>query len=186
MSVKQISKILIKNGLSENLPSSLSLGEMAFTKDTAEVFIGAPDLPRIQYRVPTDGTSPIYPYKNVKILTEFDMPKAVTSDYYTQGPLIRFSLPLVDTMTEVHAFDSEIDTVVANYSLYSIKDSSTIFAGTLRIAGSTIYGDMYTGVNFSASYANNVITLSATNGTDSILTMNVTAQTWLSLGQTNA
>lgn len=186
MSVKQISKLRIKKGLSENLPISLSEAEMAFTTDTGEVFIGAPNFERIEYRSGSGNTNDsIYPYQNIKILTEFDFPKAITSDYYTMGPLKRVSIPVTSTPSQIYKFDSGLDAAVINYSLYSLNLNKTIYCGILKMYPDNIYGDVMNGITFSTSYDGTAMTLSSTNTTDSILVMNMSAQTWQTMRQTN-
>ena len=184
MAVKQISKIIIKKGLSENLPVSLSEGEFAYATDTGEVFIGAPYLPSIAYR--GDVSNLKYPYRNVKLMTEFDFPKAITTDYYTLGPLVKFSLPITKTYTTVFTFDHGIDTICANYSLYSTETSKPVFVGNISIAQDQVYGKSLDGVSFQTTFSNNVVQLQAINNTSSILIMNMCGQTWLSEGTINA
>ena len=184
MAVKQISKIIIKKGLAEDLPVSLSEGEFAYTTDTGEVFIGAPNLSSIAYR--GDIANLKYPYQNVKLMTEFDFPKAITTDYYTLGPLVRFSIPITNTYSTVYTFDAGVDTICANYSLYSSSTSKVIFVGNLSIAQDQVYGNTLDGVLFQTVFSNNTVQLQAINNTTSILIMNMCGQTWLTEGTINA
>lgn len=184
MAVKQISKIIIKKGLAEDLPVSLSEGEFAYVTDTGEVFIGAPNLSSIAYR--GDISNLKYPYQNVKLMTEFDFPKAITTDYYTLGPLVRFSIPISSTYSTVYTFDAGIDTICANYSLYSQTTSTPIFVGNISIIQNQVYSNSLDGVSFQTTYSNNVVQLQAINNTTSILIMNMCGQTWLTEGTRNA
>ena len=105
MPVTQISRIQIRRGSKASLPQSLSEGEMAMTTDTGEVFIGAPNLPKIAHR----GGS-IYPYQNVRLITEFDLIHTMHDHIVTTGPLMRVTSPSrssssVTTFTFVFAGD---------------------------------------------------------------------------------
>jgi len=91
MAVTQISKIQIRRGRKDNLPDALSVGEMAMTTDTGEVFIGAPDLPVVQHRAGT-----IYPYRNIRLITEFDLVHTLSDHVVTTGPLERLTAPARD------------------------------------------------------------------------------------------
>jgi Major tropism determinant N-terminal domain len=86
VAVEQISRIQIRRGKKATLPDSLSEGEMAFTTDSGEVFIGAPDFSRVQQR-----SGSIYPYKNIRILTEFDVVRTMHDHIVTTGPLQRIT-----------------------------------------------------------------------------------------------
>lgn len=67
MPVVQISRIQHRRGLSTDLPQpNLAEGELGFTLDTGELFVGAPNFPPIVGR----GN---YPYQNLRILTEFSL-----------------------------------------------------------------------------------------------------------------
>lgn len=105
MPVTQISRIQIRRGASSSLPQKLEEGEMAFTTDTGEVFIGAPNLGKIAYR----GGN-IYPYQNVRLITEFDLIHTMHDHVVTTGPLMRVSSPsrsptLVTTFTFIYTGD---------------------------------------------------------------------------------
>jgi len=80
MSVIQISRVQHRRGTSGELPDSLADGEIGMTTDTGEVFIGAPNNPKVQGRHS-------YPYQNIKILTELDVQYGVRGDVYYHGAL---------------------------------------------------------------------------------------------------
>jgi len=86
MPVTQISRIQVRRGAKDNLPQALAEGEIAMTTDTGEVFIGAPNLQRINYR----GGS-IFPYQNVRLITEFDLIHTMHDHVVTTGPLTRIT-----------------------------------------------------------------------------------------------
>lgn len=82
MTVEQISKYQMKRGRKTDLPTALAEGELAYTTDTGEVFVGAPTLPVIENRTN-------FPYQNVKLLTEFDVVHTLHDHIVTTGPLLR-------------------------------------------------------------------------------------------------
>lgn len=88
MAVIQISRIQIRTGDARDLPDNLAEGEFGMAKDTGEVFIGAPSFGPVQGRAPSLGSPGVYPYRNIKLLTEFDMQHGITGDVYYHGPLL--------------------------------------------------------------------------------------------------
>lgn len=89
MAIVQITKIQHRGGTRDNLPESLSDREIGISVDSGEIFVGAPNLNKIQYRRPGNATPEgIYPYSNIKILTEFDMSYTLTDKIYHNGPLL--------------------------------------------------------------------------------------------------
>ena len=86
MAVKQVSRITHRTGLSNELPTKLAQAEIGYTSDTGEVFIGAGANPKVSGRK-------TYPYQNIKILTEFDVVKEITGDFYQNGPLTTMTIP---------------------------------------------------------------------------------------------
>lgn len=88
MAVTQISRIQMRRGPKEDIPQALSEGEIAMTTDTGEVFIGAPNLSKIAHR----GGS-IFPYQNVRLITEFDLIHTMHDHIVTTGPLMRITSP---------------------------------------------------------------------------------------------
>jgi len=88
MAVTQISRIQIRRGPKDNLPEQLAEGEFGLTTDTGELFVGAPNLPSLDYRAGT-----VFPYKNIKILTEFDVVHTMHDHIVTTGPLLRVTHP---------------------------------------------------------------------------------------------
>lgn len=88
MPVTQISRIQIRRGPKDNIPQALEEGEMAMTTNTGEVFIGAPNLQKIAHR----GGS-IFPYQNIRLITEFDLVHSMHDHVVTTGPLMRITAP---------------------------------------------------------------------------------------------
>lgn len=104
--VTQISKVQIKRGPKESLPEQLSEGEFGMTTDSGELFVGAPNLPAIAYRQPSGNGNSVYPYRNLKILTELDLYKTLDDYVYTTGPLLRVivSKSVPDTVNAVFSY----------------------------------------------------------------------------------
>jgi hypothetical protein len=82
MAVIQISRIQHRRGFADDLPNALAEGELGFATDTGELFIGASSTDLVANRT-------AFPYKNIKILTEFDVQRSVTGDVYYHGALLR-------------------------------------------------------------------------------------------------
>lgn len=183
MAVTQISKICIKKGSINYLPDSLDEAEMCFTTDTGEVFIGAPNYGPVQYRAGTTEAG-ILPYRNIKILTEFDVAKSLTGDVMINSPLVNFNLPSGGTSSVVYTFGTGMDSIVANYSLYDENTNSVQNVGTLYIAsiGGTPtvvqVGMPLNNITFSASTnSTNQLTLSCINK-NSTYKMYMSASVW--------
>lgn len=87
MAVTQISRMQVRAGEAKDLPDNLAEGEIGMTIDDGGVFIGAPRYGPIQYRGATAENPGIFPYRNIKILTEFDTQYTITGDAYYHGPL---------------------------------------------------------------------------------------------------
>ena len=87
INLKSLSKIQIRRGLDSDLPI-LDEGELALSKDIGAVYIGAPNCTSLQYRAPgVTSPSGIFPYTNLKILTEKDVQRDISNDVYFYGPL---------------------------------------------------------------------------------------------------
>lgn len=187
MTVKQISLITMKSGEKVNLPDSLNEAEICFTNDTGEVFIGAPNFGPVQYRsdqaASTNGQG-ISPYRNIKILTEFDVTQTITGDSYTQGPLVNLVLPLSETPSTLYTFEAGINSVIASLSLYdgvNVNMVADIYIATFGGQATVCMAGMKNpGIVFSAQLVNNSIVLEATNTTNSIYTMYMSARCWQS------
>jgi hypothetical protein len=157
--IEQISRIQVRTGKKDTLPEALAQSEPGFTTDTGELFIGAPDLEKIQWRrslatsnESTNATG-TFPYSNVKILTEFDVSYDLDGNIYQNGPLFSNSIPTSTIMSSViirldiaNAFDNYI----IDYSLVLDNQSGVPpfpkRIGTLSIIhdntnGSTLNGD---------------------------------------------
>lgn len=89
MAVTQISRIQIRRGPKVDFPQQLAEGEFGMTTDTGELFLGAPTLSNLDYRN-------YFPYKNIKILTEFDVVHTLHDHIVTTGPLMRVTHPARD------------------------------------------------------------------------------------------
>lgn len=186
MTVKQISLITMKSGEKVNLPDSLDEAEICFTTDTGEVFIGAPNFGPVQFRsdkaTKSNGQG-ISPYRNIKILTEFDVTQAITGEYFTQGPLVNTVLPLTSTPYTVHTFDKGINSAIVSYSLYDGKNVNLVgdlyictFGGNVTVCLAGMKDD---GITFSAVInSTNQIVLQATNTTSSKYTIYISAKCW--------
>lgn len=91
MTIIQVSEICVKKGASAAVPDSLNEAEIAFTTDTGDVLIGAPNLSNLQWRTKENG-SPQYPYGNLRLLTELDYGKLISGDVALNTPLHNFNL----------------------------------------------------------------------------------------------
>lgn len=186
MTVKQISLITMKSGEKVNLPDALDEAEICFTTDTGEVFIGAPNFGPIQYRSDQSSVSNgqgISPYRNLKILTELDVIKTITGEYYTQAPLVSVTLPLTTVPYTVYTFDKGINSAVVSFSLYDGKNVNLVgdiylctFGGnvTVCMAGMRDPGVVFSGlINDSGQ-----LVLQTTNTTFSQYTLYLAAKCW--------
>ncbi len=173
--IEQISRIQLRTGKKDTLPEALAQSEPGFTTDTGELFIGAPDLEKIQWRrslatsnESTNATG-TFPYSNIKILTEFDMAYDLDGNIYQNGPLFSNSVPQSTTISPVVirldvalAFDNYI----IDYSLV-LDDQSGVGPfqkriGTISIVhdttnGSTIDNDTNILINDSYSELNGIV-----------------------------
>lgn len=77
MAVKQISRIQHRRGKKDHLPSSLNEGELGYTTDTGQIFIGAPNFPFSTNR------NNNFPFRNIEILTELSNISRQTSTKYS-------------------------------------------------------------------------------------------------------
>lgn len=187
MTVKQISLITMKSGEKANLPDSLNEAEICFTTDTGEIFIGAPNFGPVQNRSDqstSDGQG-ISPYRNIKILTEFDVSQTITGSYYTQGPLVSSVLPLTSDPYTVYTFDPGINSAVVSFSLYDGVNVNLVgdiylctFGGEVTVC---MAGMRDPGVVFSGTInSNGQIVLLSTNTTASQYTIYLSAKCWQS------
>lgn len=100
MAVTQISRMQVRAGEAKDLPDNLAEGEIGMTIDEGGVYIGAPRYAPIQNRGASLGNPGIFPYRNIKILTELDTQYTVSGETYYHGPLK--SLPIAaGTATQV-------------------------------------------------------------------------------------
>lgn len=185
MATKQISLITMKTGEKVNLPEALAEGEICFTRDTGEVFIGAPNYPPIQFRsgdYPANKGQGIPPYRNIRILTELDVTKTITGDYFVQGPLFSTPLPLTDRPYTLKKFDSGVNTAIVQISFYngsSVKGVGTVHmcidGGNVPL---TFTGYVTDGVKFSGAIEDGQLVLKATNTTNTQLTAWICGQFW--------
>ena len=191
MSVKQISKITLKEGNKADLPDSLDEAELCFTSDTGEIFIGAPNFGPVQYRSSSytgnDGQG-ISPYRNIKMLTEFDVTQTVTGDYFTQGPLVNTVVPISNVPSSVYTFNSGINSIVASIRLYDGVNVNMVADLYIASGGGSAtvcpVGMISQGVDFSAIMDNNSIVLQTTNTSESIYTLYISAKCWSSSSAT--
>ena len=87
MAVTQISRMQVRAGEAKDLPDNLAEGEFGMTIDEGGVYIGAPRYSPITYRGATAESPGIFPYRNIKILTEFDTQYTISGETYYHGPL---------------------------------------------------------------------------------------------------
>lgn len=188
MTVKQISLITMKSGEKVNLPDALNEAEICFTTDTGEIFIGAPNFGPVQYRSDTSANTKgqgISPYRNIKLLTEFDVTKTITGDFYTQEALDRTVVPLSDSSYKIYTFEAGVNSIIASYSLYDGQNVNlvgelfiSVFDGEAMICSA---GQQVNGIRFSSSLnSSGEIELFSVNTTNSIYTMYISAKCWKS------
>ncbi len=188
MTVKQISLITMKSGQKANLPDSLDEAEICFTTDTGEIFIGAPNFPAVQYRsdqsASTNGQG-ISPFRNIKVLTEFDVTKTITGEFYTQEALDRTVVPLTSSPYKIYTFEPGVNSIIASYSLYDGQNVNlvgelfiSVFEGDAMVCNA---GQQVDGIQFTSKLnSSNEIELYSVNETDSIYTMYISAKCWKS------
>jgi hypothetical protein len=129
MAVVQISRIQHRRGNRSELPESLAEGEIGYAKDTGEIFMGAPNLDKVQFRkIGGARAEGIFPYSNIRLLTEFDVSYTMTDKIYTQGPLLRGVVESrkvfmgADTPYKVRNTD-EVNTDAKQITLLGVIDS---------------------------------------------------------------
>ena len=139
MAVIQISRIQHRRGLRSELPEALGEGEIGVATDTGEVFMGAPNLDKIQHRkLGGSRVEGIFPYTNIRLLTEFDVSYTLTGAVYTQGPLLRATLPTRMTSTGLTVSEKtvgvedpknvDVKTVTLNNVLGARQDGAVVMA----------------------------------------------------------
>lgn len=130
MAVTLISRILVRRGPKDNIPQQLAEGEFSFTTDTGELFIGAPNLPKVAHR---QGT--IFPYQNIRVLTEFDVVHTLHDHIVTTGPLMRVTAPTrtddTNTFTYWYAGDP-LDLTPSNRVIQLTFTGTGVEPGDLR------------------------------------------------------
>lgn len=182
MAIKSISQIIIKKGSINYLPDSLAEGEMCFTTDTGEIFIGAPNFGPVQYRTSQTGGNNTLPYRNIKLLTEFDAVKSITGDIYFQGPLLNVQFPITEDAVDLYTF-TEGNTIIVSYSLYdginvnvvgdlyiSVNNNKVMVCKTGQKAKGIIFGGYLN--------SNGQVVLQGINTTNSIYTLYINAKCW--------
>ncbi|AXH72780.1 MAG: hypothetical protein [Caudoviricetes sp.] len=182
MAIKSISQIIIKKGSINYLPDSLSEGEMCFTTDTGEVFIGAPNFGPVQYRTSQTGGENKLPYRNIKLLTEFDAVKSITGDIYFQGPLLNVQFPITETAVDLYTF-TEGNTIIVSYSLYDGVNVNVVGDLYISVNSNNVMvcktGQKAKGIIFSGYLnSNGQVVLQGINTTDSIYTLYINAKCW--------
>lgn len=127
MPVVQISRIQHRMGTSGELPSALTDGELGFTSDTGELFIGAASLAKVAGRKS-------YPYQNIKILTEFDVQHTITGDTYYHGPIETMVIPNNNTPAQMVLFRQNLN-ASAQFGRYdfSLTSSQGAIVGSLEV-----------------------------------------------------
>jgi hypothetical protein len=174
MAVIQISRIQHRRGLRSELPEALGEGEFGLATDTGEVFMGAPNLDKIQHRkLGGSRVEGIFPYTNIRLLTEFDVSYTLTGAVYTQGPLLRATLPTRMTSTGATVAsktvgvedpkNSDVKTLTLNNILGSRQDGAVVMA--IAVNPSTAKERLLEAQRGRVSGANVVLDLSNTDVT---------------------
>lgn len=99
MPIVQISQIHCRMGLKLDLPD-LEPGEFGFTRDTGELFIGTDPLNN------RTRNRNYPPYKNIKVLTEFDAVHHLSGEVYYHGPLHKVTLVSNGVEVQILDFDT--------------------------------------------------------------------------------
>lgn len=182
MAIKSISQIIIKKGSINYLPDSLAEGEMCFTTDTGEIFIGAPNFGPVQYRTSQTGGNNTLPYRNIKLLTEFDAVKSITGDVYFQGPLLNVQFPITEDAVDLYTF-TEGNTIIVSYSLYDGVNVNVVGDLYISVNNKKVMvcktGQKAKGIMFSGYLnSNGQVVLQGINTTNSIYTLYINAKCW--------
>ena len=123
MAVLQISQMQVRQGKKSDLPEALAEGEFGYATDTGELFIGAPSFGSIQWRRTNGSVQGVFPFSNIKILTEQDMSYTITGQLFTQGPL------LTAVLNGTENFDTQALSIPAPTQNCFIFDYSIIATG---------------------------------------------------------
>ena len=87
--ITQVGLIQIRRGKAEQLPYTLEEGEFGLATDTLELFIGAPNSSQLSNRL----NNKIYPYGNLRILTELSEPLEIQTYKYQGNTAIKAMFP---------------------------------------------------------------------------------------------
>ena len=171
MAVVQISRIQHRRGTSAELPDQLAEGEIGFTTDTGEVFIGT----KAEGNLTTGASSKVsgretYPYENIKILTEFDVQYTLTGDVYYHGPLKKHVMPGSGQILELFAIDDNVTSQFGNYD-YSITTDTGCKSGQFFVSYHTVAGLSFNIPNASVTTPDPGISFTPTKMGDKIVLM---------------
>lgn len=163
MAVIQISRIQHRRGLADDLPDALAEGELGFAIDTGELFIGAPTNDLVANRT-------AYPYKNIKVLTEFDVQRSITGDVYHNGPLKKTEVALYTTpqiiltdagMTKVPLFklsqatygiyDFSLSEIPAYDADATVQSGNALHCGSISLAAGLPAAEITVGLGQSSA-----------------------------------
>lgn len=89
--ITQVGLIQIRQGKAEQLPYALEEGEFGLATDTLELFIGAPNSQQLNNRY----NNKIYPYGNLRILTELSEPLEIQKYRYEGNTKIKAMFPII-------------------------------------------------------------------------------------------
>jgi hypothetical protein len=130
MAVVQISRVMVRSGEAKDLPDAMAEGELGFALDTGGLFIGHPTFAPIQHR---SGNPGIYPYRNIKILTELDVQHTVTGDVYYHGPIQQYTVASTGSVQTLTTLWNVSD---RNYAIYDYSLTPVSSLVTKRRMGS--------------------------------------------------
>jgi hypothetical protein len=181
----------VRSGDAKDLPDNLAEGEFGLTIDEGGLYIGAPRYAPIQYRGATLGDPGTFPYRNIKILTEFDTQYTITDETYYHGPLKSLSITAVATLqviTELMTFPDKAYGIY-DYSITALDGSEPRRMGTFMAMtdGTSLKfldtglefkpGDV-TGVTLNIQLASNVLSLTATNLGGQAYVLQLSGRVW--------
>lgn len=161
MATVYVSTIQHRFGSSTELPDALEHSEIGFIEDTGELVIGAPNNPLVLNR--QQGLSNIFPYQNIRILTEF----SDLSTYFNYNPVIDSANPL--NMSFILIGDDTVTSVTVGsvLTINGVNVALTTVGTTLNDAITAINGSAVVGIN--AFNSDGKIGIINTSGNDLIM-----------------
>lgn len=129
MATTFISLIQHRYGHSTELPDSLEHGEIGLVEDMGELVIGVPNNPLVVDR--QQAVNNIYPYQNIRILTEFSN----LGDYFKHKPTLSIENPL--NMAFILIGDDEVMSITSG-SVLTINGVDILLTGVGTTLDDTI------------------------------------------------